>query len=240
MRLFERSAATRVLENGVTYVWWIDLQVIPEMLDRGMRLLSPDERSRADRFANYEVYREFVITRSVVRLLLASCIGCAPQELPLVTGRYGKIAVGEIGIGIEFNVSHSHGLALICLSRDRRIGVDLEFISSMRDLDRMGMLTLTAGERAAILTDPEPMEAFFRCWVRKEAVVKAAGVGLFASLSDLEVTTSDGPMTVRLRDAQDRLAKYEVTNLEAPRGYKAAIACEQSIGSILVRTWRWN
>ena len=240
MRLFERSAATRVLENGVTYVWWIDLQALPEMLDPGMRLLSQDERNRANRIAKSEVYREFVITRSVVRLLLASCIGCAPEGLRLVTGRYGKLAVEEIGVGIEFNVTHSHGLALICLSSDRSVGVDLESISSMTDLDGMGLLTLTAGERAAILADPEPLESFFRCWVRKEAVVKAAGVGLYASLADVEVTTSDRPVIVRLRDAQDRLAKYEVTSLEAPRGYKAAIAREQSIGSLVVRTWSWN
>jgi 4'-phosphopantetheinyl transferase len=180
------------------------------------------------------------MTRSALRLLLASHIGCPPEALPLVTGRYGKLALDEVGIGIEFNVTHSHGLALICLSRDRRVGVDLEYICSMADLDQISMLTLTSGERAAISAASEPLEAFFRCWVRKEAVVKAAGVGLSASLCDLEVTISDGPVTVRLRDAQDRLATYEVINLEAPRGYKAAIACERSIGNIVVNTWRWN
>jgi phosphopantetheinyl transferase len=71
MRLLERSAATRVLEDAITYVWWIDLQVNPEMVDRVLRLLSRDEQSRADRFANYDAHREFVITRFVVRLLLA-------------------------------------------------------------------------------------------------------------------------------------------------------------------------
>jgi 4'-phosphopantetheinyl transferase len=240
MGRFERSAGTQVLEDGVTYVWWIDLQVIPEILRSALRLLSPDERGRADRIANDQTYREFVITRSVVRLLLGSCVGRTPEGLQLVTGRYGKPAVDEVGIGIEFNVAHSHGLALICLSSDRRVGVDLEYISGMADLDSMATLTLTAGERAAIMVAPEPLETFFHCWVRKEAVVKAAGVGLSASPCDVEVTTSDGPVTVRLGDAQDGPAQYEVINLEAPPGYKAAIAREQSIGNIVVKTWRWN
>jgi 4'-phosphopantetheinyl transferase len=240
MHRLERSAATQVLEHGTTYVWWIDLQVIPETLDRITRLLSPEERSRADRIANNAVYREFVITRSVLRLLVAGCIGCPPERLPLVAGPYGKLAVDEVGTGIEFNVAHSHGLALISLSCGRPVGVDLEYISRMADLDSMSMLTLTAGERAAIMADPEPPEAFFRCWVRKEAVVKAAGVGLSTSLRDVEVSPSGGPMTVRLRDAQDRLAHYEVINLDAPRGYQAAIACEQSVGRIVVKRWRWN
>lgn len=110
----------------------------------------------------------------------------------------------------------------------------------LADLDLMGTLTLTAGERAAISADPEPLEAFFRCWVRKEAVVKAAGLGLSASLCEVEVTTSDGPVVVRRRNAQDRPAKYEVINLEVPGGYEAAIACERSIGELVVKTWRWN
>jgi 4'-phosphopantetheinyl transferase len=239
-RRFERSGGEHILKDGVTYVWWINLQVVSEIVDSVTRLLSAEERNRADRIADNEVYREFVVTRSAARLLLASCTGRAPEELPLVTGRYGKLAVDEIGLGIEFNVSHSHGLALICLSRDRHVGVDLEYIRNMADLDLMGTLTLTAGERAAISADSEPLEAFFRCWVRKEAVVKAAGLGLSASLCDVEVTTSDRPVAVRLRNAQDRPAKYEVINLEAPRGYKAAIACERSIGDLVVKTWRWS
>jgi 4'-phosphopantetheinyl transferase len=189
---------------------------------------------------NNEAYREFVMTRSAVRLLLGDYIGSAPEEVPLVTGPYGKLAVDESAKGIEFNITHSRGLALICFSRDRHVGVDLEHIRSMVDLDLMGTLTLTTGERGAISADSDPLQAFFRCWVRKEAVVKAAGLGLSASLRDLEVTTSDGPAIVRLRNAQDRPAEYEVINLEAPHGYKAAIACERSIGDLVVKTWRWN
>lgn len=236
---FGRSCSEHILKDGVTYVWWVNLQVAPEMVDSITRLLSAEERNRADRIADNAVYREFVVARSAARLLLASCTGCAPEELPLVTGRYGKLSVGEIGPGVEFNVSHSHGLALICLSRDRHVGVDLEHIHDVPDLDLIGTLTLTAGERAAISIGSEPLETFFRCWVRKEAVVKAAGLGLSASLRDVEVTTSDGPAIVRLRNAQDRPAEYEVINLKAPRGYEAAIACERSIGDIVVRTWRW-
>jgi 4'-phosphopantetheinyl transferase len=244
-RYLERSAGAQVLQKqvldeGVTCVWWIDLQVAPEIVDSGMRLLNSEERSRADRIARNDLYREFVVTRSAVRLLLASYIGCAPDELPLVTERYGKPAVDEVVAGIEFNASHSHGLALICLSRDRPVGVDLEHIRNMPDLDLMSALTLTAGEQAAIAADPEPLEAFFRCWVRKEAVVKAAAVGLSASLRDVEVTTSDGAATLQLTNAQDRPATYEVTDLEAPRGYKAAIACERSVGDLVVKRWGWD
>jgi 4'-phosphopantetheinyl transferase len=227
----------QVLEDGLTCVWWIDLQVAPEIVDSGTRLLSSEERSRAHRIARNDLYREFVVTRSAVRLLLASYIGCAPDKLRLVTGRYGKLAVDEVGAGIEFNVSHSHGLALICLSRDRHVGVDLEYIRNMSDLDLMIALALTTGEQAAISADPEPLETFFRCWVRKEAIVKAAGVGLSASLRDVDVTTSDGPVKVQLGNVQDRLATYEATDLEAPHGYKAAIACEWSIGDLVVKKW---
>jgi 4'-phosphopantetheinyl transferase len=238
-RRLEYSTETQVLQNGATYAWWIDLHV-PATVEDLMRLLSPEERSRATRVANNEVYREFVITRSTVRLLLARYIGCAPEQVPLVPGRYGKPAIDDAAIGIEFNSTHSHGLALVCFSSDRRVGVDLEHICSMADLDDMGMLTLTARERLAIAADPAPLEAFFRCWVRKEAVVKAAGVGLSASLCEIEVTPSDGPVAVQLNDAHDRQAKYEVISLEAPRGYKAAIACERSVGKLVVNTWSWN
>jgi 4'-phosphopantetheinyl transferase len=239
-RCLERSVGAQVLEDGVTYAWWIDLHGAAEMVDRVMQLLSPEERSRAGRIANREVHREFVMTRSAVRLLLARYIGCPPNELRLVTGRYGKPAIDKVGTGIEFNVAHSRGLALICFSRDRGVGVDLEYIRNMADLQSMVTLTMTAGERAAISADSEPLEAFFRCWVRKEAVVKAAGVGLSASPRDVEVTISDGPVVVQLGDAQDRLASYEVIGLEAPRGYKAAIARERSVGDLVVKTWRWN
>jgi 4'-phosphopantetheinyl transferase len=183
----ERFACAQGLENqdledGPTYVWWIDLQVVAEIVDSVVRLLSPEERRRADRIANVEVYREFVLTRSAVRLLLARYSGCVPEELSLLTGRYGKPVVGEVGIGIEFSVSHSQGLALICLSRDRHVGVDLEYIRDMPDFDLIGKLTLTIGERTAISTALEPLEAFFsllgakggRCKGRRSWLVRLA------------------------------------------------------------------
>jgi hypothetical protein len=113
--------------DGATYVWWVDLQAADEMVDCVGPLLSREERSRADRIANNEAHREFVMTRSVLRLLLARYVGCAPEGLPLVIGPYGKLAVDAVGIGVEFNVTHSHGLALIGLSRHRHVGVDLEY-----------------------------------------------------------------------------------------------------------------
>jgi 4'-phosphopantetheinyl transferase len=235
-----QGAENQELKTGVTYVWWIDLHVASEIVFSVVRLLSPEERNRAHRIADSTAYREFVLTRSAVRFLLASHVGCAPEELSLVTGPYGKPAIAAAKIDIEFNVAHSRGLALMCLSRDRHVGVDLERIHDMADLDLMGTLTLTTSERSAISTAAEPLETFFRCWVRKEAVLKAAGVGLSASLCDVDVTTSEGPTAVRLIDAQARWTQYEVICLDAPPGYKAAIACERSIGDLVVKTWRWN
>lgn len=228
------------LNDSVTHVWWIDLHVASEIVYRVARLLSPDERNRAHRIADGTAYREFVLTRSAVRLLLASHVDCPPEELSLVTGPYGKPAIEAARTGIEFNVAHSHGLALICLSRDRHVGVDIEQICNMTDLDLMGRLTLTTGERSAMSTAPEPLETFFRCWVRKEAVLKAAGVGLSAPLCNVEVTASYGPAAVRLTDAQDRPATYEVISLKAPQGYQAAVARERCVGDLVVNEWRWN
>jgi 4'-phosphopantetheinyl transferase len=239
-RVDNRHTRLGELKDGAIHVWWVDLRVASEIVDSAARLLCPEEQSRAHRIADNQTYREFVLTRSAVRLLLASHVGCAPEELSFVTGPYGKPAIDAVKLDIEFNVAHSHGLALICLSHDRPVGVDLEQIRNMTDLELISALTLTTGERSVISTTAWPLEAFFRCWVRKEAVLKAAGIGLSASPCDVDVTTSDGPATVRLADAQARWARYEVMCLDAPPGYKAAIASERSIGELVVKTWKWN
>ena len=85
-RAGEQSLEHKELEDGVTYVWWVDLHVPSEIVYSAAKLLSPEERSRAHRMADIKAHQEFVLTRSAVRLLLASHVGCTPEELSLVAG----------------------------------------------------------------------------------------------------------------------------------------------------------
>lgn len=177
------------LTRNEVHVWRCDLATLSP--DDYKELLSNEERERAARF-HFSLHRaRYIAGRGVLRALLGHYAGKAPEQIKLVTSAHGKpeLASGEL----RFNVSHSQNFALLafCLSHD--IGVDIEAHRPDFDNQRIARIALRffcEGEREELTTleSDEKRSAFFRCWTRKEALLKATGEGISGGLAKYQVS----------------------------------------------------
>jgi 4'-phosphopantetheinyl transferase len=170
------------------------------------RLLSDAERQRAARFHAVEHANRFVVAHARLRQQLAALLTVAPQEITLATGPHGKPAIaGEPArAGLEFNLSHSGSMGLIGWSWRRAIGVDIERWRSTSDEAALVRRFFSSSEITAYEQMPldRRTQAFFNCWTRKEAYVKAVGRGLGLPLHSFDVSLGDASGACLLRASQ--------------------------------------
>ena len=159
------------------------------------RHLSQEERDRAARFRHAGARAEFIVARALLRLLLGECLGMKPCRVPFSQTSRGKPRLGDSAkTSLCFNVSHSHGMALFALTSRCEVGVDVERVRPFSDEMGLADRFFTPTESAAlrVLDSSRRLETFFRLWTRKEAYLKAHGLGLSFGLERVEVSHSRG------------------------------------------------
>jgi 4'-phosphopantetheinyl transferase len=174
------------LGADAVHIWRVDLS--GPMAARG-NVLSPEEQSRAARIKHEGARSTFHRARTVLRLILGAYTGLDPAHLPIVIDGRGKPALDLPGAPF-FNLSHTGALALVAVTRAAPVGVDIEIIRPAPRLDDLAARFFASGETAALraLPDAQRLDAFYACWTRKEAFVKAEGSGIANALSDFEVS----------------------------------------------------
>jgi 4'-phosphopantetheinyl transferase len=175
-------------------LWWIDLDEYGD----SVRLdgLRPRERARARRMLFARHARRYLSAQHALYALLAEALGRTPGEIDLVTDEFGKPALA--GAELHFNCSRSGPEALIGLGRERALGVDIECIREIVEADGLAQAHFTQTERAYLRggANAARSERFLECWSRKEACLKALGLGLSIPLSSVEVGRAAGPRSV--------------------------------------------
>lgn len=213
-------------KSDATSLWLLGLKMQGEVAPAYWDDLSVEEKSRADRFLRARDRIAFGATRAALRSLLAEAIGCAPKNVSLATGPYGKPQLAG-GSGPQFNVSHSGSFALIGIS-DQPIGVDIEAMRNDLDALELAKSFFSESEHSLLsgLKKEEQLQSFYKIWTCKEAVLKALGVGISEYLNEFSVELT--PCGFRLRPETQRAApKFSAVRAEpikAPQGYAAAIA----------------
>lgn len=180
------------LSRGVVDVWAFDGEFPVEDLSELGATLSDDERGRASRFRLDRDRSRFIRVRGALRTLLGGYLGVRPVELTFEYGTHGKPALaGRYQDALQFNVSHSHSLALMAVSADIELGVDVEGIRPMPDADDIAARFFSPREAVELRALPAVSRtaAFFACWTRKEAYLKAVGRGL-AALADQDAAAA--------------------------------------------------
>jgi 4'-phosphopantetheinyl transferase len=225
-------AGTLVLGPDQVHVWRASLRPPPAVLARLEATLSPDERARAARFRFPQHRTAFVAGRGVQRDVLARYTGLPPAALAYREGSHGKPELdGDAArLGIRFNVSNSGDLALYALTLRREIGVDLEQLKPMPDGLDIARRFFSAPENEvfAALADDVRDLAFFRCWTRKEAYIKAVGEGLSMPLDRFDVAFAPGEPAriLRARGNPAEAERWTMLALEPGPGYVGALAVE--------------
>ena len=232
-------------------VWRISLRAARPVIERAWELLDPTERLRAQAFRGEHLSRRFILRHAARRTLLAAELGTAPEALLFGPGPAGKPhvlpAAGKASPGpghpIEFNDTDSGDEALVAMTCGRRLGIDLEERRAL-DSDLWATRSLFApAERAALDALPEARreEAFFACWTRKEALLKALGTGLQVAPDVIPVPVGPLPPTgVSLTAQPVDPARFTIRDLEVGPGLAAALALEGESGTVEWREWEWR
>lgn len=223
------------------HVWTARLDPPPEWIVPLRPLLTADENARAARF-HFEVHRRrYVVRRGLLRLLVGAYLGTDPAEVAFVYGEREKPSVrGEpekdVAERFEFNLTDSDDLALYAFARGAEIGVDVEMLRPMPDALSISESFFSEGERA-VLRGVEPQgadhvaEAFFNCWTRKEAYLKAIGTGLAEPLGSFSSTLLPGDEARFLHFDKDRVDAWSLFHLRPTA---------DSVGALALRERDWT
>ena len=231
------------LDGDEVHVWRAASDATEGRLEELSQSLGADERARAERFAFRRDRDRFIVRRGLLRAILGRYLSVDPARLQFDYGASGKPALARRwgGMQLRFNVSHSAGLVLYAMTRGREVGVDLEQIRPAVAHERVAEHFFSPREVAALRALPvqtQP-EAFFACWTRKEAYVKAKGDGLPLGLDRFEVSLVPGEPAALLRTAGDagEASRWWLQALAPGRGYAAALAVEGHASRLTCRPW---
>jgi 4'-phosphopantetheinyl transferase len=168
------------LPEHEVHLWRLKLEQPEQHVDEFISLLSSEEQRRAAKFRFERDRNRFVVARGVLRTILASYLNYEPDQLELSYGPYGKPYVPHRSYAIQFNLAHSHEVVLYAFALERNVGVDVEQIRELPDVEQMATTYLTEQENAVFKSLPRGRKsrAFFESWTRKEAYLKAIGTGL--------------------------------------------------------------
>lgn len=219
-----------ILTSSDVHVWCANLDQSAARVHQLAETLSADEQVRAERFYFEQDRKRFIVGRGLLREILSCYLGITAKELQFCYGWRGKPALAEkFGDSkLCFNLSHSQGLALYAVTCDRPIGIDVEYLRPIAEVEQIAVSFFSASENAVLHNLPlsQKQLAFFSCWTRKEAYIKAVGDGLAIPLNQFDVSLTPGEPARLLSIKGDRAAAHEwsLQDLFPAPDYVAAIA----------------
>jgi 4'-phosphopantetheinyl transferase len=228
------------LEPHDIHVWSLRLDLRRTTVAWLERLLSAGEVARAERFVAASDRSRYAAARGLMRLVLSGYLQVRPEDVALESGFGGKPRLAGRS-GPRFNLSCSGTRGLLAVSAGLEVGVDIERIRDIGDVDRLAGICFSPAERSALFAVAvrERRSAFFSGWTRKEAFLKATGEGLSRRLDSFDVTLTPGEPArlLRLAGAPAAPARYALHALEPAPGYVGALAVDRPESTIKWRPW---
>lgn len=231
------------LPKDEVHVWCVSLDQPAARIQALFHTLSPKEQTRAERFHFERDRRRFIASQGHLRMLLARYLYIVPEYIEFHHGTRGKPVLKETGTArttLKFNLSHSHELALYAITRNREVGIDIEHIRPVSDAAQIVKRFFSPQEQRIFCSLPpeQHIKAFFNCWTRKEALIKAKGEGLYHPLDQFSVSFAPGEPARLLHVENDpqETARWSLQELTPAPGYVAALAVEGH--SWRLRCWR--
>jgi 4'-phosphopantetheinyl transferase len=229
------------LPAGVVHCWAVAINGESPHADAAASMvLSADERARATRFRFEQHARMYVNAHAALRLLLARYLRTSPAGLPIVADLHGRPRLA-FPDWLHFNLSHSGDIALVAVSGHAQVGVDIEQVRDMPDCVDIARRYFAPGEVEHLLelAPADRIGGFFVTWTRKEAYIKALGLGLSFPLDQFSTGRPDGPPRVMQADGiVDPL--WTLTDLACATGYRAALAVRHAGFEVHCRQAHWS
>ena len=215
------------LSNNDVHIWTMPAKASDAVVAQFRRVLSEDEAKRAARFRFSHLRDSFVITHGVLRHLLARYLSLDPARIFFHYGDKGKPGIASADKP-QFNLTHSGGMAAVAFTTDCQLGIDAEHIRPVEEMQQIANRYFASDEAAELMLIPENEReaAFFRCWTRKEAYIKAIGDGLSCPLDSFQVTLLPNvpPRLIHIEGDRAAAEMWSLHDLSLAPDYAAALA----------------
>jgi 4'-phosphopantetheinyl transferase len=233
----EPSGSERLRKNEI-HVWLVRADDGSYCIHCGHDLLSLNEQERAARFKFEDDRRRYIVAHGALRLLLSQYANVFANDLNFFTNANGKpfLVAAPVVANIQFNLSHSHEVALIAVTQGREVGVDVERVKEDFAFGEVAGRFFTAREVAALNALPSELQrkTFYKCWTSKEAFLKAKGTGLSGQLDEVEISfTAEKGVRVSAT-----VANWTLVGLNPPDGYEGALVVEGAECQFRCFQWR--
>lgn len=232
------------LDLDEIHVWRVSLAQTESCLQSLQQTLSTDERTKADRFRFPKDRSQFIVSRGALRAILSRYLNISSHILRFDYNPYGKpsLIVTQGGNTLRFNLSHSQGMALIAITKNRDIGVDIEGINPNFSCLEIAEKFFSPLENSVLRSLPEHLQAtaFFTCWTRKEAYIKAVGKGLSIPLNQFDVSLAPGEPAALLNveENPEEASKWSLIELFPSSDMVAAVAVAGDCWKL--HCWEWT
>lgn len=218
---------------GMVHLWITPLDLAEGQLSDFLSCLSEEEFNRSSRFY-FPIHRNrYIAAHGWLRRILSRYLSLTARELDFSFGPKGKPALSGGVEGMQFNMAHSEGLALIAVSWETRVGVDIERVRPLKDSEGLVARFFSTRESAAFSALPEQLRAtaFFNLWTRKEAWLKATGEGIADLLSEVEVSflPGEGAALLTLPDQYRAAEEWRLYDVPVSAGFCAALAASNPV-----------
>ena len=228
------------LDENAIDVWLVDLEQSDMVRAKLWPLLNEEEQARAKRFY-FDIHRNhFIVGRGLLRILLGRYLNVAPDKIVFAYGEHGKPFLPNTNL--NFNISHSYGMALLAFTHGRELGVDIEQIRPLEDAAAIAKMNFSAKEVTEYTAVPDAQKplAFYNCWTRKEAFIKAIGEGLTCPLDSFDVTLIPGEpaQLLQVKGSTAEANKWRLQSLNPVEGYVAAIIATGQDWQL--NCWQWT
>ena len=215
-------------ENDEVHIWLVEVDNLLEKFSTFHKYLSIDEKKRANRFCFEKDQKNYIISHGALRALISSYLEIHPKKLKFTHGKYGKPEVTDnlSGEKLYFNMSHSNGLALYVVARDREVGIDIEYIRDIPEMAQIVERFFSNTEKKVFYSLPESWKKqfFFQIWVRKESILKGIGAGLHQPLEKFDVLLETDEIPEPIADNLKKIPQWHIEDLNPSTAYAAAYA----------------
>lgn len=219
------------------HVWFVELAPSSVSVEACFHSLSADERERASRFRFEHLKTAFTLSRGILRVLLGRYLAVEPDRIRFGYGTRGKPRLAFPETPLEFNLAHSGRFLAVAFALGCELGVDIEEVRPVRDEESIvrRFFSREESQEWLELDRSQRDEAFFRCWTRKEAYIKALGDGLSMPLDSFRVSLRPGVPASLIHAAGDAAAsKWSLCSLAPADGYVGSLALPECARTVRI------
>jgi 4'-phosphopantetheinyl transferase len=235
--LVRPDPVSSLLKENEVHIWLVQTNDKSSSPDDFKDLLSSVEQDRASKFKFETDRRRYTASHVALRSILSNYVNDPAGALQFAEGPYGKpkLAPNHATKKIEFNLSHSHELALIAVAQGREIGIDVEWVRKDFAFDEVAQRFFTTKEMAALHRLPLHLqrEVFYKCWTSKEAFLKAKGTGLSGQLDEVEIVFTEHVVRVK-----GTIPNFSLVEIIVDDGYVAALVVKGAEPQLSYYVWR--